>query len=62
MLSFAYQARDSSGKTLNGVQEGLNEDNAVNALMARGLLVLSIQQKAQARSPAPSRRCPMRIS
>jgi type IV pilus assembly protein PilC len=58
MLSFAYQARDSSGKTLNGVQEGLNEDNAVNALMARGLLVLSIQQKgaskiARAKSKVP---------
>jgi len=46
MLTFAYQARDSAGKISNGVQEGINEENAVNALMARGLLVLSIQQKA----------------
>jgi type IV pilus assembly protein PilC len=46
MLTFAYQARDSSGKVSSGVQEGLNEENAVNALMARGLLVLSIQQKS----------------
>jgi type IV pilus assembly protein PilC len=46
MLTFAYQARDASGKISNGVQEGINEENAVNALMARGLLVLSIQQKA----------------
>ena len=45
MLTFAYQARDSAGKISNGVQEGINEENAVNALMARGLLVLSIQQK-----------------
>ena len=46
MLTFAYQARDSSGKVSSGVQEGLNEENAVGALMARGLLVLSIQQKS----------------
>ena len=45
MLTFAYQARDSAGKISNGVQEGINEENAVNALMSRGLLVLSIQQK-----------------
>ncbi len=30
----------------SGVQEALNEDNAVNTLMSRGLMVLSIQQKA----------------
>ena len=46
MLTFAYQARDAAGKISSGVQEGLNEENAVGALMARGLLVLSIQQKA----------------
>ncbi len=46
MLSFAYQARDQAGKTISGVQEGLNEENAVNALMTRGLMVLSIQQKS----------------
>ena len=45
MLTFAYQARDSAGKISNGVQDGINEENAINALMARGLLVLSIQQK-----------------
>ena len=49
MLTFAYQARDSAGKILNGVQEGINEENAVNALMSRGLLVLSIQQKSASR-------------
>src|SRR5579871_2057398 len=46
MLTYAYQARDSSGKTVSGVQEALNEDNAVNTLMSRGLMVLSLQQKA----------------
>jgi len=46
MFTFSYQARDSAGKVTTGVQEGLNEENAVSALMARGLLVLSIQQKS----------------
>lgn len=46
MLSFAYQARDVSGKVVSGTQEGLNEENAINTLMARGLMVLSIQQKS----------------
>ena len=45
MLTFANQARDSAGKISSGVQDGINEENAVNALMGRGLLVLSIQQK-----------------
>ncbi len=46
MLSFAYQARDVSGKVVSGTQEGLNEENAINTLMARGLMVLSIQQRS----------------
>ncbi len=46
MLTFAYQARDAAGKTVSGVQEALNEDNAINTLMTRGLMVLSIQQKS----------------
>lgn len=50
MMTFAYQARDASGKMISGVQEALNEDNAVNTLMARGLMVLAIQQKAVSRS------------
>lgn len=45
MMTFAYQARDAAGKTISGVQEALNEDNAINTLMTRGLMVLSIQQK-----------------
>ncbi len=51
MYTFAYQARDSQGKTVSGVTEALNEDNAINTLMARGLMVTSIQQQA-ARSSA----------
>ena len=46
MLTFAYQARDASGKTISGIQEALNEDNAINTLMTRGLMVLSLQQKS----------------
>ena len=46
MLTFAYQARDTAGKTVSGVQEAINEDNAISTLMTRGLMVLSIQQKS----------------
>ncbi len=53
MMTFAYQARDSAGKMISGVQEALNEDNAINTLMTRGLMVLSIQQKAGAKATAP---------
>ncbi len=38
----------------SGVQEALNEDNAINTLMARGLMVLSIQQKAVSRGSSRS--------
>ncbi|HEY0369783.1 MAG TPA: type II secretion system F family protein [Chthoniobacterales bacterium] len=48
MITFSYQARDTSGKIISGIQEALNEDNAVTALMGRGLMVLSLQQKAAA--------------
>ena len=53
MTTFAYQARDSSGKMISGIQEALNEDNAINTLMTRGLMVLSIQQKVGAKATAP---------
>ncbi len=53
MLTYAYQARDSSGKVISGIQEALNEENAINTLMARGLMVLSIQQKAGGKVAAP---------
>ena len=46
MMTFAYQARDAAGKTISGVQEALNEDNAISTLMTRGFMVLSIQQKS----------------
>jgi type IV pilus assembly protein PilC len=48
MNTFSYQARDPSGKIVSGIQDALNEDNAVTSLMSRGLMVLSLQQKAAA--------------
>src|ERR1700732_298529 len=48
MITFSYQARDASGRIVSGIQEALNEDNAVTSLMARGLMVLSLQKKAVA--------------
>jgi type IV pilus assembly protein PilC len=50
MLTYAYQARDASGKMISGMQEALNEDNCINTLMSRGLMVLSLQQKAASKS------------
>src|SRR5256714_6084959 len=48
MITFAYQARDASGRIVTGIQDALNEDNAVTSLMSRGLMVLSLQKKAEA--------------
>ncbi len=48
MTTFSYQARDPSGKIVSGIQDALNEDGAVTSLMSRGLMVLSLQQKASA--------------
>src|SRR5229473_1400372 len=48
MITFSYQARDASGRIVSGIQDALNEDNAVTSLMSRGLMVLSLQQKAGA--------------
>lgn len=50
MITFAYHARDAAGKTISGIQDAFNEENAINTLMSRGLLVLSIQQKAGAKA------------
>lgn len=47
-MTFSYQARDTSGNIVTGLQDAINEDNAVNSLMSRGLMVLSLQQKASA--------------
>lgn len=48
MITFSYQARDATGKIVSGSQDALNEDSAVSSLMSRGLMVLSLQQKAAA--------------
>ncbi len=46
MFTYAYQARDAAGKVVAGSQDALNEESAITSLMSRGLMVLSIQQKA----------------
>ena len=46
MITFSYQARDATGRIVSGIQDALNEDNAVTSLMSRGLMVLSLQRKA----------------
>ena len=48
MITFSYQARDASGRIVSGIQDALNEDNAVTSLMSRGLMVLSLQKKSEA--------------
>jgi type IV pilus assembly protein PilC len=48
MITFSYQARDASGRIVSGIQDALNEDNAVTSLMNRGLMVLSLQKKSVA--------------
>jgi len=48
MITFSYQARDASGRIVSGVQDAINEDNAISSLMGRGLMVLSLQKKAEA--------------
>ena len=48
MITFSYQARDAHGKIVSGVQDAINEDNAIASLMGRGLMVLSLQKKAEA--------------
>jgi type IV pilus assembly protein PilC len=45
MMSFSYQARDSAGKITKGDIDALNQENAISSLMARGLMVVSIQQR-----------------
>jgi len=48
MITFSYQARDASGRIISGLQDAINEDNAITSLMSRGLMVLSLQKKAEA--------------
>lgn len=48
MYTYAYQARDNHGKIIGGVQDALNEENAITSLMSRGLMVLTISQKSVA--------------
>ena len=56
MFTYAYQARDNSGKISAGVQDAINEENAINSLMSRGLMVLTITQKSAAGKTQEDRR------
>jgi len=49
MITFAYQARDARGKVVSDVIDAVNEENALNTLMSRGLMVLSIETRAARR-------------
>ena len=46
MISYSYQARDAQGKTVSGVAEAVNEENAISTLMSRGLMVTAIEQRS----------------
>ena len=46
MITYAYQARNPQGNSVSGETDAINEDNAVSILMARGLLVLSLEEKS----------------
>ena len=50
MITYAYQARDTQGKTVAGVAEAVNEENAISILMSRGLMVTAMEQRAVSRS------------
>lgn len=50
MITYAYQARNSDGKTVNGVTDAINEENAINTLMGRGLLVLTLEERTVRRA------------
>lgn len=39
MYTYAYQARDNHGKITAGIQDALNEENAITSLMSRGLKI-----------------------
>ncbi|XHR28759.1 MAG: type II secretion system F family protein [Chthoniobacteraceae bacterium] len=45
MITYAYQARNPEGKTVSGEADAVNEENAINVLMGRGLLVLSLEER-----------------
>src|ERR1035437_6379419 len=44
MITFAYSARDPSGKIVSGTQDALTDDAAMSALMSRGLMVLTLEK------------------
>ncbi len=54
MSTFAYTARDETGKTAKGVVQAGQELDAIANLQRQGLLVLSIKEEAEAKADAPA--------
>jgi type IV pilus assembly protein PilC len=54
MANFFYIARDKTGDKVNGVEEGATQDEAINRLQARGLVVVSIAVDSGKNNPAPA--------
>ncbi|MDZ4816040.1 MAG: type II secretion system F family protein [Verrucomicrobiota bacterium] len=45
MPTYKYSARDTKGKVVTGVIDGLNDQNAISTLSAKGLIVLGLEVK-----------------
>lgn len=58
MITYAYQARNPEGKTVSGVTEAVNEENAISVLMGRGLLVLSLEERSVRRASRKASKVP----
>jgi hypothetical protein len=51
MITFAYQVRDASGHIVSGIQDALNEDNAVTSLIVAAF----VQIRDPSKTPAARR-------
>ena len=49
MPFFRYLARDRSGKLIDEVLEATNEEDLVNNLQAKGLIIISVNPAADVR-------------
>ena len=58
MMTFAYKARDAQGNNVSGVAEASSEEAALTVLMARGLMVLDIEQRTMKRVVAKAATVP----
>jgi|CXWL01.1.fsa_nt_gi type IV pilus assembly protein PilC len=55
MARYSYTVQDSKGETLSGALEATNENEAINALQAKGCFILSISTEKASGSAAGSR-------